>query len=155
MAKVLIVDDSRTSRRILRNILTENGHEVVGEAENGQIGYEKYIELSPDIITLDITMPVLDGLGSLKKIMAYDEKAHVIMITAAGQKNKMVDAIKLGANEFIQKPFEPEQILSVIQRRLSLRTPTDIAVNKPNITGLATAIGQYVFNITSVKRINT
>ena len=103
MAKVLIVDDSRTSRRILRNILTENGHEVVGEAENGQIGYEKYIELSPDIITLDITMPVLDGLGSLKKIMA------------AGQKNKMVDAIKLGANEFIQKPFEPEQILSVIQ----------------------------------------
>lgn len=115
MAKVLIVDDSRTSRRILRNILTENGHEVVGEAENGQIGYEKYIELSPDIITLDITMPVLDGLGSLKKIMAYDENAHVIMITAAGQKNKMVDAIKLGANEFIQKPFEPEQILSVIQ----------------------------------------
>lgn len=115
MAKVLIVDDSRTSRRILRNILTENGHEVVGEAENGQIGYEKYIELSPDIITLDITMPVLDGLGSLKKIMAYDEKAHVITITAAGQKNKMVDAIKLGANEFIQKPFEPEQILSVIQ----------------------------------------
>ncbi len=115
MAKVLIVDDSRTSRRILRNILTENCHEVVGEAENGQIGYEKYIELSPDIITLDITMPVLDGLGSLKKIMAYDEKAHVIMITAAGQKNKMVDAIKLGANEFIQKPFEPEQILSVSQ----------------------------------------
>lgn len=115
MAKVLIVDDSRTSRRILRNILTENGHEVVGEADNGQIGYEKYIELSPDIITLDITMPVLDGLEALKKIMAFDEEAHVIMITAAGQKNKMVDAIKMGANEFIQKPFEPEQILSVIQ----------------------------------------
>lgn len=115
MAKVLIVDDSRTSRRMLRNILTEHGHEIIGEAEDGQIGYEKYIELDPDIVTLDITMPVLDGLGSLEKIMAYDNNAHVIMVTAAGQKNKMVDAIKLGANEFIQKPFEPEQILSVIE----------------------------------------
>ena len=114
MAKVLIVDDSRTSRRILRNILIENGHEVIGEADNGQLGYEKYIELSPDIITLDITMPVLDGLGALEKIMNYDENAHVVMVTAAGQKHKMVDAIKLGANEFVQKPFEPDQILSVI-----------------------------------------
>ena len=109
MAKILIVDDSRTSRRMLRNILVENGHEVIGEAENGQIGFEKYIELKPDI-----TMPVLDGLGALEKIIAYDENAHVVMVTAAGQKNKMVDAIKLGANEFVQKPFEPDQILSVI-----------------------------------------
>ena len=114
MAKVLIVDDSRTSRRILRNILKESGHEIVGEAENGQIGYEKYIELDPDIVTLDITMPVLDGLGALEKIMVYDENASVIMVTAAGQKDKMVEAIKLGASEFIQKPFEPDQILSVI-----------------------------------------
>ena len=110
MAKILIVDDSRTSRRMLRNILVENGHEVIGEAENGQIGFEKYIELKPDIVTLDITMPVLDGLGALEKIIAYDENAHAVMVTAAGQKNKMVDAIKLGANEFVQKPFEPDQI---------------------------------------------
>lgn len=114
MAKVLIVDDSRTSRRMLKNILTANGHEVVGEAENGQIGYEKFIELEPDIVTLDITMPVLDGLGALEKIMTLNDKANVIMVTAAGQKNKMVEAIKHGATEFIQKPFEPEQILSVI-----------------------------------------
>ncbi len=114
MAKVLIVDDSRTSRRMLKNILTANGHEVIGEAENGQIGYEKFIELDPDIVTLDITMPVLDGLGALEKIMTLNDKANVIMVTAAGQKNKMVEAIKLGATEFIQKPFEPEQILSVI-----------------------------------------
>ena len=105
MAKILIVDDSRTSRRMLRNILVENGHEVIGEAENGQIGFEKYIELKPDIVTLDITMPVLDGLGALEKIIAYDENAHAVMVT---------DAIKLGANEFVQKPFEPDQILSVI-----------------------------------------
>ncbi len=115
MATVLIVDDSRTSRRILRNILTENGYEIVGEAENGQIGYEKYIELKPDLVTLDITMPVLDGLGCLDKIMQLDKEANVIMVTAAGQKSKMVEAIKLGAAEFIQKPFEPEQILSVVK----------------------------------------
>lgn len=115
MATVLIVDDSRTSRRILRNILLENGYEIVGEAENGQIGYEKYIELKPDLVTLDITMPVLDGLGSLEKIMQLDKEAKVIMVTAAGQKSKMVEAIKLGAAEFIQKPFEPEQILSVLK----------------------------------------
>lgn len=115
MATVLIVDDSRTSRRILRNILTENGYEIAGEAENGQIGYEKYIELKPDLVTLDITMPVLDGLGCLDKIMQLDKEANVIMVTAAGQKSKMVEAIKLGAAEFIQKPFEPEQILSVVK----------------------------------------
>lgn len=115
MATVLIVDDSRTSRKILRNILTEHGYEIVGEAEDGQTGYEKYIELKPDLVTLDITMPVLDGLGSLEKIMELDSSAKVIMVTAAGQKSKMVEAIKLGASEFIQKPFEPDQILSVIK----------------------------------------
>lgn len=115
MATVLIVDDSRTSRRILRNILTENGYEVIGEASDGQTGYEKYIELKPDLVTLDITMPVLDGLGTLEKIMQLNSEAKVIMVTAAGQKSKMVEAIKLGAAEFIQKPFEPEQILAIIQ----------------------------------------
>ncbi len=115
MATVLIVDDSRTSRRILRNILTENGYEIVGEASDGQSGYEKYIELKPDLVTLDITMPVLDGLGTLEKIMQLNSEAKVIMVTAAGQKSKMVEAIKLGAAEFIQKPFEPEQILAIIK----------------------------------------
>lgn len=115
MAKILIVDDSRTSRRMLKNILIKNGHEVIGEAENGQLGYEKFIELDPDIVTLDITMPVLDGLGTLEKIMTLNSNANVIMVTAAGQKEKMVEAIKHGATEFIQKPFEPEQILTVIK----------------------------------------
>ncbi len=115
MATVLIVDDSKTSRRILKNILIENGYEIIGEATDGQIGYEKYIEFRPDLVTLDITMPVLDGLGCLEKIMQLDKNANVIMVTAAGQKSKMVEAIKLGATEFIQKPFEPEQILSVIK----------------------------------------
>lgn len=115
MATVMIVDDSRTSRKILKNILTENGYEIIGEASDGQAGYEMYIDLKPDLVTLDITMPVLDGLGCLEKIMDLDRNANVIMVTAAGQKSKMVEAIKLGAAEFIQKPFEPDQILSVIK----------------------------------------
>lgn len=114
MAKVLIIDDSRTSRRVLKNILEKNGHEVIGEAANGQEGYEKFIELDPDVVTLDITMPVLDGLGALDKIMTLNSEANVIMITAAGQKEKMVEAIKLGAAEFIQKPFDEKQIVAIM-----------------------------------------
>lgn len=116
MAKILIIDDSRTSRRILRNIFTEDNHEIVAEATNGQEGYEKYIELKPDIVTLDITMPVLDGLGALDKIMTFDPDATVIMITAAGQKEKMIEAIRLGAVEFIEKPYDKEQISHLIKR---------------------------------------
>ncbi len=115
MAKVLIVDDSRISRNVLKSILTENGHEVVGEAENGQEGYEKFILLKPDVVTLDITMPVLDGLDALDRIMTYDSGANVIMVTAAGQKEKMVEAIKLGASEFVQKPFKPDHILTILE----------------------------------------
>lgn len=116
MAKVLIVDDSRVSRQFLRTVLEENGHEVVGEATNGQEGYEKFIELDPDVVTLDITMPVLDGLGALDKIMTLNSESNVIMVTSAGQKEKMVEAIKLGATEFIQKPFNPDQILDILER---------------------------------------
>ena len=111
MAKILIVDDSRTSRKILRGLLEESGHEVVAEAENGQEGVDKYKEFNPDITTLDITMPVMDGLEALTKIKEYDKNAKVIMVTAAGQQNKMVEAIKNGASEFVTKPFEKENIL--------------------------------------------
>ena len=114
MSTVLIIDDSKTSRSILRNILTKNGYEVVAEAENGQDGYDKYCELNPDFVTLDITMPVMDGIETLVKIKEYDPDAKVIMVTAAGQKGKMLDAIKLGAAEFVTKPFETEQIISIM-----------------------------------------
>lgn len=115
MSTVLIVDDSKTSRSMLRNILVEHGYEVVGEAENGQDGFEKYCELKPDIVTLDITMPVMDGIETLVKIKEYDVGAKVIMVTAAGQKGKMLDAIKLGAAEFVTKPFETNQIVNIIE----------------------------------------
>ena len=88
MAKILIVDDSRVSRRMLRGILTKAGHEVIGEADNGQEGYEKFIELDPDIVTMDITMPVLDGLGALEKIMELNSEANIIMSRLPARKKK-------------------------------------------------------------------
>jgi two-component system chemotaxis response regulator CheY len=115
MSTVMIVDDSKTSRSMLRNILVEHGYEVIAEAENGQEGYEKYCELKPDFVTLDITMPVMDGIETLVKIKEYDANAKVIMVTAAGQKGKMLDAIKLGAAEFVTKPFETNQIISIME----------------------------------------
>lgn len=114
MASVLIVDDSRTSRRVLRTILEDNGYVIAGEASNGKEGFEQYKVLKPDIVTMDITMPIMDGISSLQNIINDTPEAKVIMVTAAGQKSKMVDAIKAGATEFIQKPFEPEQILSIL-----------------------------------------
>ena len=116
MAKILIVDDSRTSRKILKGILEGEGYEIVGEATNGQEGYEKYIELKPDVVTMDITMPVLDGIEALKKIKADHPDAKVVMVTAAGQKTKMVEAVQNGASEFVSKQFEPEQLKTIIDK---------------------------------------
>ncbi len=118
MAKILIVDDSKTSRKILRGILEENGHEIISEAGNGKEAVSKYIELKPDITTMDITMPVMNGLDALKQIVDYDKNAKVVMITAAGQKTKMVDAVKYGASDFLAKPFDSDQIIDIINKVL-------------------------------------
>ena len=120
MAKILIVDDSRTSRKILKGILEDAGYEVIGEATNGQEGYERYVELKPDIVTLDITMPVLDGIEALKKIKGDYPDAKAVMVPAAGQKTKMVEAVQNGANEFVPKPFEPELLKSIIDRVMKM-----------------------------------
>lgn len=119
MSNVLIVDDSRTSRRILRVIVEDMGNTVVGEAVNGEEAVAMYKELNPDIVTLDITMPVKDGVSALKDIMEINPKAKVIMVTAAGQKCNVVDAIKIGAFEFVTKPFDEEVIREVFRKALS------------------------------------
>ena len=116
MANILIVDDSRTSRKMLRRILEEAGHTIIGEAVNGEDGYLKYMELKPDVVTLDITMPKMDGLEALRLIRKFDGEAVAVMITAAGQKEKMILAIKSGAADFISKPYEPNDVLWVIDK---------------------------------------
>ncbi len=118
MANILIVDDSRTSRKILRELLEGAGHTILAECGDGEEGFLKFRELKPDLVTLDITMPKLDGIEALQLIKKLDENAKVVMITAAGQKDKMVRAIKCGAAEFISKPYEPEEVKNIIAKVL-------------------------------------
>ena len=115
LGKVLVVDDSRMSRSILRNILEKAGYSVIGEAANGEEAVETYQKVRPDLVTLDITMPKMDGLEALTKILAFDAEARVIMITAAGQQDKLIKALKEGAKRFINKPFKEEEILNNIR----------------------------------------
>ena len=119
MANILLVDDSRTSRKILRNILESAGHTIVDEATDGEQAIEKYIASKPDVITLDITMPVMDGIEALKQIKQVDSNAKVIMVSASSQKDKLIEAVKYGAEDFIAKPFEPSQIITVLNKLIS------------------------------------
>lgn len=115
MIRVLIVDDSRTSRRLLRCLLEAEGYVVAGEAKDGEEGIKKYEELKPDLITLDITMPVLDGVGALKAIRERDRDVKIVMITAAGQRNKIIECLKEGANEFVTKPYDAADVKMTIE----------------------------------------
>ena len=116
MAKVLIVDDAAFMRMMLKDILQKGDYEVVGEAENGQRAVELYKELNPDLVTMDITMPEMDGITALKEIRALDPKAVVIMCSAMGQQTLVIDAIGAGARDFIVKPFQPERVLEAIKK---------------------------------------
>lgn len=114
-ASVVIVDDSVLIRKMLRNMLEEMGYIVVGEAVNGREAIEEYKKRQPDILTLDITMPVMDGIEALKKIMKYDSEAKVVMITAAGQQTKVIEALKIGAEKFMMKPFNKEEVQKCLE----------------------------------------
>lgn len=116
MAKVMIVDDAAFMRITIRNMLQKSEHTVVGEAENGRVALERYNELKPDIVTLDITMPEMDGLEALKGILRLDPNAKVIMVSAMGQEAMVRDAVLNGAKGFIVKPFKEEGIISAISK---------------------------------------
>lgn len=119
MANILIVDDSATSRKILRHLLEEENHTIVGEAKNGEQAISLFLQLNPDIITMDINMPILDGISALKKIKELNKDVKVIMVTTVGQRSKMLEAVKYGANEFITKPFNPSDIKTIIHTLLT------------------------------------
>ena len=118
MAKILIVDDSKTSRKFLRNMLEDAGHEIVSEAVNGAEGVEKYKMYKPDVVTMDITMPNCDGIQSLKQIKAADSNANVVMCSAMGQQAMVIEAIQSGAKDFIVKPFQADRVLEAIKKIL-------------------------------------
>ncbi len=116
MAKVLIVDDAAFMRISIKSMLTKNGYEIIGEAENGLVGVEKFKELNPDIVTMDITMPEMNGLDALKEIMKINPAAKVIMVSAMGQEAMVRDAIISGAKGFIVKPFKEDGIVSALKK---------------------------------------
>ena len=116
MAKVLIVDDAAFMRMMLKDIITDIGHEVIGEACNGFEAVELYKSLQPDIVTLDITMPEKDGITALSEIMTINPKARCIMCSAMGQQSMVVKAIKSGAKDFIIKPFMPARIKEALDK---------------------------------------
>lgn len=116
MKKVLIVDDTMFIRGSLKLILERNGFEVVGEAEDGYDAVKMYKTLKPDIVTMDITMPGMDGIESLRRIKEFDKSANVVMITALGQESLVKESVLLGAKGFIIKPFDEEMIVKALSK---------------------------------------
>lgn len=118
-ARILIVDDAAFMRMMIKDILSKNGYQIVGEAENGRVAVEKYQELRPDLTTMDITMPEVDGISAVKEIRKIDPKANIIMCSAMGQQAMVIDAIQAGAKDFIVKPFQPDRVLEAVRKALS------------------------------------
>ena len=119
MARVLVVDDAAFMRKVLGDALASGGHEVVGQAANGAEAVERFQELRPELTTLDITMPEKDGLAALAEIMAIDPAARVVMCSALGQETKVLESIKLGAKDFVVKPFQAPRVLEAIDKALA------------------------------------
>ncbi|WP_096185942.1 response regulator [Evansella halocellulosilytica] len=119
MAKLLITDDAAFMRMTLKKIVTDAGYEVVGEAENGKEAVALFDEHRPDLVTMDITMPEMNGIEALKQIKELDPKAKVVMCSAMGQQTMVVDAIQQGAVDFIVKPFDEVRIKEALEKALS------------------------------------
>jgi two-component system, chemotaxis family, chemotaxis protein CheY len=119
MARVLVVDDAAFMRKMVSDALTKGGHEIVGEAGDGNEAVLRYQELSPEVMILDITMPDKDGLAALDEIMTLDPGARVVMCSALGQETKVLQAIRAGAKDFVVKPFQADRVLGAVDKALS------------------------------------
>ena len=117
MAKnILICDDAAFMRMMIKDILTKNGYNIAGEAENGAKAVEKYAELKPDLVLMDITMPEMDGIQALKKIRESDTNAAIIMCSAMGQQAMVIESIQSGAKDFIVKPFQADRVIEAVRK---------------------------------------
>ncbi len=115
MKKILVVDDAKVIRMIIRQILTRHGFEIAGEAGNGREALEKYKELKPDAVTMDIVMPEVDGIQGLKEIIAFDKQAKVVMISAIDQQDALMESIRHGAVDYVVKPFEDDRMVTSLR----------------------------------------
>lgn len=116
--RILIVDDAAFMRMMIKDILSKNGYQVVGEASDGVQAVEKFKESQPDLVTMDITMPEMDGITALKELKKIDPNVKVIMCSAMGQQSMVIDAIQAGAKDFIVKPFQADRVLEAISKTL-------------------------------------
>ncbi len=114
--RILIVDDAAFMRMMIKDILSKNGYEVVGEAENGLKAVEKYKELTPDLVLMDITMPEMSGIDAVKNIKALDPGAKIVMCSAMGQQAMVIESIQAGARDFIVKPFQADRVLEAVRK---------------------------------------
>ncbi|MBZ4645872.1 MAG: two-component system, chemotaxis family, chemotaxis protein CheY [Petroclostridium sp.] len=114
--KILIVDDAAFMRMMIKDILTKNGFEVVGEAENGAKAIEKYKELNPDLVIMDITMPEVDGIQAVREIKKLDGDSKIIMCSAMGQQAMVIESIQAGARDFVVKPFQAERVIEAVKK---------------------------------------
>lgn len=114
--KVLIVDDAAFMRMMIKDILNKNGYEVAGEAENGLKAVERYKELTPDLVLMDITMPEMNGIDAVKNIKAIDPGAKIVMCSAMGQQAMVIESIQAGAKDFIVKPFQADRVLEAVRK---------------------------------------
>ena len=121
MANILVVDDALFMRKMLSDILAKEGHQVIGQAENAKEAVALYRKLKPDVMTLDIVMPEVDGMDSMKaiqEILVLDQEAKIVMVSAMGQQELVVQSIRAGAKDFVVKPFEPKQVTEAVRRLL-------------------------------------
>lgn len=119
MARILVVDDAKFMRTMVKDALTQAGHEIAGEAENGNAAVEQYKNLKPELVTMDITMREKDGIEATQEIIKFDPAARIIMVTALGQEDLLAKAIKMGVKDFVVKPFSPERLQQAAKKALS------------------------------------
>lgn len=118
---ILIVDDAIFMRKMIGDILRKEGYEICGEAENGTEAINKYKELHPDLVTMDIIMPDMSGIDAVEEIVNYDSNAKILMVSAMGQQSLVVEAIQKGAKDYIIKPFQPSRVLEAVERVLKTK----------------------------------
>lgn len=114
--RILLVDDAAFMRMMIKDILVKNGYDVAGEAENGAKAIEKYRELTPDLVIMDITMPELDGIQAVREIKKLNNDSKIIMCSAMGQQAMVIESIQAGARDFIVKPFQADRVLEAVKK---------------------------------------